>query len=176
MAMMQNIDKIDKSDLFLSVIQSHKGILYKIANSYCRDVEDRKDLVQEIVFQLWKSFENYDNNFKYSTWIYRISLNVAISFYRKENSRSKIANPLSEGIIHFTDSTGFEDKEKDLGILQELIAQLKDLDKAIMLLYLEEKSHKEIAQIIGISETNVATKINRIKNNLKQKFNLLKQQ
>lgn len=170
------MEKIDKSDIFLSVVQSNKGIIYKVANSYCKNVEDRKDLGQEITIQLWKSFDKYDDNFKHSTWIYRISLNVAISFYRKENSRKKISNPLTDGIINFPDNDGFEDKENDLSILQQMISQLKDLDKALMLLYLEEKSHKEISQIIGISETNVATKINRIKNSLKQKFTQLKNQ
>ena len=170
------MNKIDKSDIFLSVIQSNKGIIYKVANSYCKNVEDRKDLVQEIIIQLWKSFDDYDDNFKHSTWMYRISLNVAISFYRKENSRRKISNPLTDGIINFSDNEVSEDKENDLGILQQMISQLKDLDKALMLLYLEERSHKEISQIIGISETNVATKINRIKNNLKQKFTHLKSQ
>ncbi len=170
------MDKIDKSDIFLSVIESNKGIIYKIANSYCKDTEDRKDLVQEIIVQLWKSFDDYNDNFRHSTWMYRISLNTAISFYRKENSRKKISNPLTDGIITFPDNDGFEDKKTDLVVLQQMISQLKDLDKALMLLYLEEKSHKEISQIIGISETNVATKISRIKNSLKQKFTQLKNQ
>ena len=169
------MNKIDKSDLFLSLVQSNKGILYKIANSYCKNIDDRKDLIQEIIIQLWKSFDDYDKQFRYSTWMYRISLNVAISFYRKERSRSRISNPFTEGIINFTDNE-LEDKESDLGILQQMILELKDLDKALMLLYLEEKSHKEISHIIGISETNVATKINRIKNVLKQKFIQLKNQ
>lgn len=168
------MNKIDNADIFLSVIQSNKGIIYKIANMYCKNVEDRQDLSQEIIIQLWKSFDNYDDKFKHSTWIYRISLNVAISFYRKENSRRKIANPLTDGIIHFSDDVFTEDTETDLKNLQQMIAQLKDLDKALMLLYLEEKSHKEIAQIIGISESNVATKVNRIKNNFKEKFLRLK--
>lgn len=166
----------DKSDSFLLVIELNKGIIYKVANSYCRNDEDRKDLVQEIIIQLWRSFDNYDDNFKQSTWMYRISLNVAISFYRKEHSRRKIAHPLTDGIVGFTDNDHFEDKETNLGLLQKLILQLKDLDKALMLLYLEEKSHKEISHIIGISETNVATKINRIKNVLKQKFTQIKSQ
>lgn len=170
------MDKIDKSDIFLSVVQTNKGIIYKVVNSYCQNIEDRKDLVQEIIIQLWKSFDNYDDNFKHSTWMYRISLNVAISFYRKENRRKKISNPLIDGIINFSDNDDFEDKKTDLGILQQMISQLKDLDKALILLYLEEKSYKEISQIIGISETNVATKINRIKNSLKQKFTQLKNQ
>jgi RNA polymerase sigma-70 factor (ECF subfamily) len=170
------MENTGKADLFLSFIQSNKGIIYKVVNSYCRNVDDRKDLFQEIIIQLWKSFANYDDNFKYSTWIYRISLNVAISFYRKESSRKKISTPLGDGIINFPDNCYFEDKETDLRILQQMIAQLKDLDKALMLLYLEEKSHKEISRIIGISETNVATKVNRIKNSLKQKFTQLKNQ
>ncbi len=170
------MDKIDKSDIFLSVLQLNKGIIYKVVNSYCKNIEDRKDLVQEIIIQLWKSFDSFNNNFKHSTWIYRISFNVAISFYRKENSRKRISNPYTEGIINFTDNDNLEDKQGDLGILQQMILQLKDLDKALMLLYLEEKSHKEISEIIGISQTNVATKINRIKNVLKQKFNQIKNQ
>ena len=170
------MNKNEKSDIFLSLIQSNKGIIYKVANSYCENVEDRKDLVQEIIIQLWKSFDEYDDNYKYSTWMYRISLNVAISFYRKENSRKKISNPITEGILNFTENESLEDKESDLGILQQLILELKDLDKALMLLYLEEKNHKEISQIIGISETNVATKIYRIKNVLRQKFTQIKTQ
>ena len=170
------MDEIEKSDIFLSVIDLNKGIVYKVVNSYCKNVEDRKDLVQEIIIQLWKSFDDYDKNFKYSTWMYRISLNVAISFYRKENSRKRISNPFTEGIIHFTHNDSIEDKESNLGILQQMILELKDLDKALMLLYLEEKSHKEISQIIGISETNVATKISRIKNILQRKFTQLKNQ
>ena len=164
----------DKTDHFLVVVESNKGILYKVANSYCRNAEDRKDLIQEMIIQLWKSFDNYNEKFKYSTWIYRIALNVAISFYRKENSRQRISNPFTEGIIDFTENDHHEEKESDLSILQQLILQLKDLDKALMLLYLEEKSYNEISQIIGISETNVATKINRIKNVLKQRFTQIK--
>ncbi|NCA85386.1 MAG: RNA polymerase sigma factor [Clostridia bacterium] len=170
------MDKTDKSDIFLSAIELNKGIIYKVANSYCKNVEDRKDLVQEIIIHLWKSFDNYDNNFRHSTWMYRISLNVAISFYRKEHSRKRISNPLTDGIVDFPHYDSVEDNESNLGILQQMILQLKNLDKALMLLYLEEKSHKEISQIIGISETNVATKINRIKNVLKQQFTQIKNQ
>ena len=160
----------DKQDLFLSVIEDHKGIIYKIANSYCKVPEDRKDLVQEIILQLWKSFDNYNEQFKYSTWIYRIALNVVISFYRRENRIRQISNPLSEGILHFADTNDTGEKEEAIVFLQQFIAELKELDKALMLLYLEEKSHREIAEIIGITETNVATKVGRIKTILKQKF------
>lgn len=159
----------EQSEAFIQVIERHKGIIYKIANSYCRDDEDKKDLVQEIIYQLWKSFENYNSQYKHSTWIFRIALNVSISFYRKENKRKEITNPLSKDIFHLTEEDTKE-KQGNLQLLQQFIYELKELDKALMLLYLEEKSHKEIAEIIGISESNVSTKINRIKNVLKEKF------
>ena len=167
----------NKSELFLSVIESHKGILYKIANSYCKDSEDRNDLVQEIIVQLWKSFENYDDRYKYSTWIYRIALNVAISFYRKENRRKEIAHPITDSVLNLAETSSTndtDDTEKNIDLLQQFISELKELDKALMLLYLEEKSHQETAEILGISETNVATKIGRIKTTLKQKFSSIK--
>lgn len=159
--------------IFLTVIEANKGIIYKIANSYCKNAEDRKDLIQEIVSQLWRSFGNYSDRYKYSTWIYRIALNVAISFYRKENRRKVLSSPLSEGIFNLTDVDDTIETESRLRLLQQFIQELKDLDKALMLLYLEEKSHREIAEIIGISETNVATKIGRIKLLLKQKFSTI---
>jgi RNA polymerase sigma-70 factor (ECF subfamily) len=159
-----------KTDLFLSVIEMHKGIIYKVANSYCKDTENKKDLVQEIVLQLWKSFDSYNNQFKHSTWIYRIALNVAISYYRKEERRKEISNPYSEELFKLADFDESKELEGHSLLLQQFIANLKELDKALMILYLEEKSHKEISEIIGITETNVATKVGRIKTILKQKF------
>jgi RNA polymerase sigma-70 factor (ECF subfamily) len=166
----------NKTDNFLNVIESNKGILYKVAISYCRNNEDRKDLIQEIILQLWKSYDNYNETSKYSTWMYRISLNVAISFYRKENSRKRISNPLTTDILDFSDTETSEEKETNFGILNQIISELNDLNKAVMLLYLEEKSYKEISEIIGITETNVATKIGRIKSKLKKEFTQFKNQ
>lgn len=160
----------DKTDLFLSVIETSKGIIYKVANLYCKDAEDRKDLVQEIVLKLWKSFDSYNEQFKHSTWIYRIALNAAISFYRKEKLRKKITTPFSESLLNIGDLEDNKLTEQSTLFLNQFIAELKELDKALMLLYLEEKSHKEMAEIIGITETNVATKIGRIKTLLKHKF------
>lgn len=158
------------SEKFLLVLQTHKGIIYKVANAYCKDAEDRNDLVQEIMIQLWKSFDNYNEQFRYSTWIYQIALNVAISFYRKESRRQEMANPINDSILNFTDTSISDETEENISILHQFIAELKELDKALMLLYLEEKSYKEIAEVIGISETNVATKLGRIKVSIKQKF------
>ena len=160
--------------LFLSVIENNKGIIYKVANSYCRDAEDRKDLVQEIIFQLWQSFDKYDDQYKLSTWMYRIALNVAISFYRKVSRRRDISIPLTESIINIADNKEHVELEKDINQLQQFIHGLKELDRALILLYLENKSHKEIAEILGITETNVATKISRVKEKLKQKFATVK--
>ncbi|MBO9732775.1 MAG: sigma-70 family RNA polymerase sigma factor [Chitinophaga sp.] len=164
----------DKSDNFLAVIQAHKGILYKIAHAYCKDTEDRKDLVQEIIVQLWKSFDKYSPTYKYSTWIYRIALNVAISFYRRESRRKSVDSPLSDSALNMTDHSLPHDTTENIVFLQQFISELKELDKALMLLYLEEKSYQEIADIIGISVSNVSTKISRIKAALKQKFTHLK--
>jgi RNA polymerase sigma factor (sigma-70 family) len=155
---------------FLELIQGNKGILIKICNSYCTNKNDRDDLAQEIVFNLWKAFANYTPDYKFSTWMYRIGLNVAISFYRKE-MRSVRFSAYSEDLMVFDDETENKSEEAEsLGLLQRFIQELKEIDKSIMLLYLEHKSHKEIAEIVGITESNVATKINRIKISLKAKF------
>lgn len=159
-----------KEDKFLSVIDSHKGILYKVSNNYCKNSEDRKDLIQEITYQLWKGFDNYNPQFQYSTWIYRISLNVAISFYRKERTITQNKVDIDDSLLVVSDILFNQEMEDNLNLLQQFIYALKEMDKAIMLLYLEQKSHKEIAEIIGISESNVGTKVSRIKMLLTQNF------
>ncbi|MEO8712775.1 MAG: sigma-70 family RNA polymerase sigma factor [Parafilimonas sp.] len=157
-------------ETFVQLMQDNKGIILKICNSYCTNKHDRDDLAQEIIFNLWKAFASYTPDYKFSTWMYRISLNVAISFYRKE-MRSIQFNPYSEDLIVFdiADENNWEE-ESSLGLLQKFIQELKEIDKSIMLLYLDKKSYVEIAEIVGITETNVATKINRIKINLKTKI------
>lgn len=159
-----------KDKEFTKLIKENKGIIYKICNSYCADKDDREDLAQEIVYNLWKSFDSFNTNFKFSTWMYRIALNVAISFYRQEK-KLKNHDSISENLIVFEENP--EDKnevENNLSLLQEFINELKEIDKAIILLYLDDKSQKEIAEITGFTETNVATKINRIKEKLRIKF------
>ncbi|MCF6401482.1 sigma-70 family RNA polymerase sigma factor [Chitinophaga filiformis] len=160
-----------EDNAFLSVVEQHKGIIYKIANSYCKNTEDRKDLIQEIVYQLWRSFGKYNDQYKYSTWLYKIALNVAISFYRKDRKRIGSTSGLTADIIIATEEK--EDTGPQLQLLQRFISELPELDRAIMILYLEEKSYREIAEILGLTETNIATKINRIKNKLKRKFSTI---
>ena len=159
-----------KDQEFTRLIGENKGIIYKICNSYCADKDDREDLAQEIIYNLWKSFNNFNSEFKFSTWMYRIALNTAISFYRREK-KYKNHDPIMEGLIVFEEKS--EDKtvvENNLLLLQDFINELKEIDKAIILLYLDDKSHREIAQITGFTETNVATKINRIKDKLRTNF------
>jgi len=167
--------KTNKKVTFITTIDTHKKIIYKIVNSYCQNKEDRKDLEQEIIIQLWNSFDKYNAEYKYSTWMYRIALNVAISFYRKEKKWSVKNDFYNEDSIYRIDEEYENETELEYNIklLQEFINNLNELNKALMLLYLEEKSYDEIAEILGITKTNVATKISRLKLKLKKEFQKL---
>ncbi len=164
--------KESKKDEFLSTIDTHKKIIYKVVNSYCKNKEDRKDLEQEIIIQLWNSFDKYNAEYKYSTWMYRIALNVAISFYRKEKKWFVINEFYNEDSIYSIADENENKTELDhnIELLQEFINKLNELERALMLLYLEEKPYDEVAEILGISKTNVATKISRLKLKLKKEF------
>lgn len=157
-----------KIELFKSTIDEHKLILYKVSRAYCTDEDERKDLIQEISIQIWRSIEKYKAEFKMSTWIYRIALNVAISHFRKVSRHKTI--PLSSDELKLKEHDS-SDHEEQIIMLEQFISELNELDKALMLLYLENKSHVEIAEILGISKSNTGTKISRIKGKLKQKFN-----
>ena len=164
----------EKNALFVSLIERNKGIIYKISRAYCHDRDERKDLVQEIMIQVWKSFDRYDGRASYTTWIYRIALNVSISYYRKEKRRKLSHDPVSGGYMDIIDNIPLDETDRNIELLYLFIDELKELDKALMLLYLDEKSYKEMAEITGISESNAATKINRIKEKLRQKFSQIK--
>ena len=164
------MSKQKKTKRFQEIIKQNKGILYKVINIYCKDIEDKKDLEQEILIQLWKSLENYNESYKISTWIYKIAMNVSISFYRK--NINKLTHLSIDSIFiekeYEEESDEFKDKKR---ILNGFIDELNEFDKAIILLYLEDYNYKEISNIIGITETNVGSKINRIKNKLKKTHN-----
>jgi RNA polymerase sigma-70 factor (ECF subfamily) len=158
---------------FVNLLKENRGIIFKICHSYCPNKNDREDLAQEIIFQLWKSYNRFNADHKFSTWMYRIALNVAISFYRKENKTAQTI-AFTETLPEVEDKKdSIHEKEENISRLQQFINELKELDKALMILYLEEKNHKEIAEILGITETNVATKLGRIKDKLKQKFSTI---
>ena len=158
---------------FLRLIEEHKRILYKIANSYCRNAGDRQDLIQEMIFQLWRSGERFDDHHKFSTWMYRIALNVAISFYRKAG-RAGLRVELDADLELADPSGDGGELSERVALLQRFIGELGELDKALMILYLEERPYREIAEILGMTETNVATKLSRIKDRLRQQFNTFK--
>lgn len=158
--------------IFADLIEQHKGILFKVARAYCPDAEDRQDLIQEMMIQIWQSIHKYNTQYKISTWLYRISLNVAISFYRKNSTRAKKHTELPEQLVEITGEDKSE-KERQLNLLEQFISELKEMDKALMILYLEDKNHTEIAEILGMSVSNVGTKIGRIKDKLKTQFSQL---
>jgi len=159
---------------FLDLIEQHKRIIFKVCNSYCKHQESRKDLAQEIVIQLWKSFGKYDSQYKVSTWMYRIALNVAISFYRREKKYTSTSSITESNIDFADDNTSSHDTESNIVQLHQFIDHLDELHKALMILYLDDNSYKDISEVLGITETNVATKINRIKQKLKQQFETIK--
>jgi RNA polymerase sigma factor (sigma-70 family) len=160
---------------FIGILKEHKRLLYKVVYLYCRDSEDRKDLEQEIIIQLWKSLKNYNQEFKLSTWIYKIALNVAISYYRRDVKRKETNEPYDENIFQIAeDDDNAEENINKRELLYKFINKLDELNKAIIILYLDDKSYKEISEIIGLTETNVGTKINRIKSKLKESISLLK--
>lgn len=152
---------------FEALLQSHRGIVFKVANTYCWRPDDRDDLVQDIIAQLWRAWPRYDPSRTYSTWMYRIALNVAISFVRKAVRHRELSVPLDE-TLHDTaaaaNSDGTEDRRHRL---QKFIERQAPLDRALLLLYLEDKSQREIAEILGITPTNVSTKINRLKQKIR---------
>jgi RNA polymerase sigma-70 factor (ECF subfamily) len=151
---------------FIKLVEDNKGILYKISSSYCRHAGDREDLIQEMIYQLWRSSDRYDNTQKFSTYMYRIALNVAISFYRR-TSRSGMQVAL-DADLHIADE--LDELDERVEMLQRWIRSLGELDKALMILYLEERPYREIADILGVTETNVGTKIGRLKERLKKQL------
>src|SRR5258705_10200657 len=156
---------------FIHILNDNKWILYKVISIYCKDLEDRKDLEQEILIQLWKSFESYNSQYKMSTWIYKIAMNVSISFYRSNLNRKSRTSPISDSIIQIAgqiDNSDFIDEERKF--LHDFINQLDRFNQEILILYLDDHSYKKIAEIVGITESNVGTKINRIKNKLQEHY------
>ncbi|MGH8085694.1 MAG: RNA polymerase sigma factor [Lysobacter sp.] len=159
---------------FAALIEQHRGIVLKIAHGYCRNPEDRRDLVQEISVHAWRAFPTFNpSRSRFSTWLYRIALNVAISQVRSTSLRQRHHAPLDdESLAALPDPAPGDPHEADAGIraLYAVIDRLDPLNRALMLLYLDERSHREIAEILGISESNVATKIGRLKQRIREQL------
>jgi len=159
-----------QKDQFIYLIQQNRKLIFKVCNAYCKDAEDRKDLVQEVIIKLWQSFHKYDSKYKLSTWIYRIALNTAISHYRSDSKRQKSTVSVHENLLEIADDNDKTELDKNVQLLYGFINRFDELNKALMILYLDNNSYKDIAEILGISETNVATKIARLKQRLKLQF------
>ncbi len=146
---------------FSALFAAHAGIVQKVVHAYCRAPVDRDDLRQEIATALWRSFERFDDRVRFATWMYRVALNVAITFYRAERRR---AAPLADTDPAAFDAADEGDRpDEALDALYGFIATLGDIDKALVLLYLDGYRYDEIAALTGLTHTNVATKLSRIK-------------
>jgi RNA polymerase sigma-70 factor (ECF subfamily) len=152
---------------FLIDIQNNQNIIYKVCNLYRDSREDQEDLFQEIVYQLWKSYPGFKGESKLSTWIYSIALNTAIAAYRKPKIDITYPEELPDHVHYTTELNSSENEER----LFRALRILSDAEKAVISLYLEDFSYQEIADIIGLTESNVGVRLSRIKSKLKERLN-----
>ena len=153
---------------FLEMISAQKRVIYKVCYVYANDQEELNDLFQEVVLNLWKGFPSYRGDSKLTTWVYRISMNTCITSLRHASTRPQTI-PITANVIgQYAEDNG---KAEQLQELYSLISRLGKLDRALILLWLEERSYQEMADILGLSRVNVAVKLNRIKEKLKKMSN-----
>ena len=155
---------------FVQIISQNQGIIHKVCSIYCDSEEDRRDLFQEILVQLWKSFPSFRSEAKFSTWMYRVALNTAITSFKKtkrQPDQSGIALEIFQVPVEEYD----HETEEQIKLLHRAIANLSGVEKSIILLYLENKKYEEIAEITGITQNYVRVKMNRIKKKLKNYMN-----
>jgi len=153
---------------FLELISEQKRTIYKVCYVYAKDQDDLNDLFQEVVLNLWKGFPRYRGDSKLSTWVYRIAMNTCITFLRRSSTRPStipITADVAGSLIEEEGKTG------QLRELYRLINQLGKLERALILLWLEQRSYQEMADILGISKGNVAVKLTRVKDKLKKMSN-----
>ena len=156
----------EKEQEFLNRIESHKGILYKVSKMYMDNHDDQQDLFQEIICQLWKSYDSFRNESQFSTWMYRVAVNTAIVFLKKEKRKVDKYEIASENIKE--DEGDSHIKESKIDHFYKAVQKLEKIDKAIIFYQLEGFSHKEIGENLGISEGNARVKLNRAKEKLKE--------
>jgi RNA polymerase sigma-70 factor (ECF subfamily) len=152
---------------FLDLIRVNQGIIHKVTGVYCDNEEDRKDLFQEILAQLWKSYPGFRHESKFSTWMYRIALNTAITSFKKWRRQPVSGASLSLASHQIADDSGSAETDENIALLKRAINRLTGIEKSIILLFLENKSYEEIADITGITQNYVRVKMNRIKTKLK---------
>lgn len=149
---------------FLKLLHQHKGILYKISRMYFDFTEDQNELIQEMTYQLWKSYQNFKGNSQFSTWMYRVCLNTALTFFKSENRKQ------DKYELHQNYDVAEENydphKEEQLKYFYDAVQELNKVEKALIFLFLEGMSHKDISENLGISEVNARVKLNRTKEKL----------
>ena len=157
----------DIQEQFLYLLEKNIGMIIKISRAYAQVRQDREDLINDITFELWKSFKHFKGESKISTWIYRVALNTSMNYKRKNKNGTLLSsfNDIKEKDIGSWLSN--EDNSSELEILYRCIDELSEINKAIILLYLDGNSHDEISEIMGISKTNVGTRISRIKEQIR---------
>lgn len=152
-----------KEQQFLSLLNKHKGILHKVSRMYMDNAEDREDLQQEIIIQLWKSYDSFQNGSEFSTWMYRVAVNTAITFFKKEKSR---VERFSGEIIDVASEEDTQEKDVQLEAFYKAVQSLSPVEKALIFYFMEGLSHKETALQLGLTEVNVRVKLNRTKEKL----------
>lgn len=155
-----------EQEQFIGYMEEHRGILLKIARVYAGQTADREDLVQEMIFQLWRSYQTYRSDKRFSTWMYQVCLNTAISSFRRKKREPEWTELPEEKTEQAQNST----EEDRFALLEKAITTLGEMDRALILLYLEARSYREMAEITGISETNVSTRLSRIKDKLRNQL------
>lgn len=155
---------------FTQLIEDNQGIIHKVCRIYTDDSMAHNDLFQEIVLQLWKSYDSFKGDSKFTTWMYRVGINTAITLYRKKSRKPKI-DRLDQHHFHIQSEEKDENVEFQIKMLKKAIDQLNDIERALVLLYLEELPYKDIAKTLGITEVNARVKMNRIKKKLKTMLN-----
>ena len=155
-----------KEKEFAKLIKDNQGLIIKVSRLYTNSLEDEEDLFQEIVLQLWKSYDSFQGNSKISTWMYRVALNTAITLFRK-----KTKQPPTDELQDFHSKNFLEDsdeKQQQISLLYKVIKLLPDVERAIVMMYLDDEPYKEIAETLGITEVNARVKMNRLKKTLKE--------
>jgi RNA polymerase sigma factor (sigma-70 family) len=162
----------EQQSQFVALLTSHRGLLYKVSRVYGRSTSERADLAQEIVLNLWQASPRYDARLKFSTWMYRIALNVAISWRRRETTQTRHLVPTGEELLENAADieTPVLGSDSDLALLYSSIEGLDELHRALLMLYLDGLSHQDISAVLGISTTNIATRIGRLKARLRDCF------
>lgn len=151
---------------FVERIHQHRPVLHKLCNLYCDSTQDREDLFQEILVQLWKSYPKFRGESKFSTWMYRIALNTAISDLRRHKKRIPRVDPETQTLSIHDPQPGPE-QEDQLRQLYAAINQLTEIERALVMLYLEDKTYQEMEEILGMSENSLRVRMNRIKEKLR---------